>query len=228
MFDLLRDVSLVLLGGAVAAKLAVSAYFTQREHEMVVSRYLEGAVDHLAADLQRMMATFNHNWHRCLALIKAYRDYSEDFDLDELKKGFLEMTSGDLNLTAHYRIYTIVRSHALWDVHQAAMAFFDSENDKLVHEIPDAIELKLTTDRVDASHAEVAEAVAQLAKEAQDNSHRFVNLASEYQSLSRILELKRLTNKEIEKLKDGPEVQEILNRLQQNFKDILSPGSSAS
>jgi len=225
--DLFRDITLVLLGAAVAARLAVSAYFTQREHEMVVSRYLEGAVDHLAADLQRMMATLNHNWHCCLTLIKAYREYGEDFDLAELRKEFLEMASGNLNLTAHYRIYTIVRSHELWEVHQAAMSFFDIENDKLVHEIPDAIELKFRTDRVEASHAAVAETAARLAKEIQDNSQRFVNLASEYESLSRMLELKRLTNKELEKLKDGPEVKEILERLRENFKDVLSPSSTA-
>lgn len=222
METILLQTSLALFAAALTGWFAVQQYYQQREYELILTRYLEGGLDLLAADLERVNSVFHHNWARCLSVLAAYRDLETDFTLSEFDKGFLELQSSNLNVIAHHRLFTLVGTHEYWSVYQSAMAFFTSSNAILVKQIPDAIRIKLTTVRIDHPHAEVAEEGFNEAKEQEEKSHKYVQLVAELQALSAALESERFRFKELEKFRNKAEVKASVARLKEQFAEDLS------
>ncbi len=174
----------------------------------------------MSEELQRSLTRFNHNWARCLNIIKAYRDWEEDFDLSELEKDFKPFESGNLSLTANYRIYTVTRTHEFWMVYQAALSFLDTADSKVVKEIPAAIAGRLKTERLNnATHAEVAEECFTQAKKLQDESHRFYELAGALQDVAYTLERERLRFKDLENLGNNENIASAVARLREKFPE---------
>lgn len=129
---ILLQISSIILGAALTAQLAIVTYFREREHELILDRYLEGSLDYLAADLSQVSESFQHNWARCLAILKSYRDGPDEFDLNELTTGFVEVPGSRLNIVAHHRLQTLTGSSDYWCIHQKAMAFFTTANSVIV------------------------------------------------------------------------------------------------
>src|SRR3954463_7558992 len=86
-----------LAAAALAAWVALSLYFRQKEYELIKQRYLEGAVDVVAADFEAALGVLSHNWARCLHVVKLYRDEEEHLDLAELDKGFLDVDASSFS-----------------------------------------------------------------------------------------------------------------------------------
>lgn len=213
MANALLQSSLALFAAALAAWFAVLTYFRQREHELILSRYLEGGLDLLAAEVERVSETFSHNWARCLAILKSYRDLEDQFDIEELSKGFLELQSSKHNIVAHHRLYTLTGAGEYWDFYQKAMAYYTTANSVLVKEIPEVIRVKLTSDRIDTQHAEIVNHGFDVAKEQDDGSHKYVQLVAELQILSAALESERYRFKNLNNFRKKTEVQESLQRI---------------
>lgn len=227
MADVLLQVSLALLAAALAAGFAVHTYFRQREHELILSRYLEGSLDFLAAEVGNAYEIFSHNWARCLAIIKSYRDVEQQFDLGELSKDFLELKSGKHNIVAHHRLHTLTGTNDYWVAYQHAMAYFTSANSILVKEIPEAIRVKRTTDRMATSHAQIAEDAFRHAKQQMDDAQRLhVPLISEFQALSVALESERYRFKELNRFREKQEVKSSLERVRELVARIEAEGGA--
>jgi hypothetical protein len=96
------------VSGAGAAWIGVRIYFRQKEYELVKSRYLEGSLDVISSELERGLGTLNHNWARCLNIVKAFRDEKEHFDLKELEKGFLDYDASKFESIAHHRLHNLL------------------------------------------------------------------------------------------------------------------------
>jgi hypothetical protein len=222
MEAILLQTSLSLLAAALAAWFAVQTYYQQREYELIISRYLEGGLDLLASEVERVVAVYNHNWARCLSIISSYRDQESDFDLNELEKGFIELQSSNLNVIGHHKLFSLVGTHEYWSVYQSAMAFFTNANAVLVKQIPDVIRIKLTTARIQVNHAGIVEESFQEAKEQQDQSHKYVQLVAELQTLSAVLESERVRFKNLKDFRNKKEVQESLERLRRTFQEELA------
>lgn len=86
MEAIILQASLALFAAALTAWFAVQSYYQQREYELIIERYLEGGIDLLAAELERVTAVFHHNWARCLSMLGSYRDLESDFDISEFDK----------------------------------------------------------------------------------------------------------------------------------------------
>lgn len=224
--EILLQVSIVLLTAALTAWFAIHTYYQQREYELIISRYLEGGLDLLAAEVERVGAVFNHNWARCLSILGSYRDLEGDLDLAELDKGFMELQSSNLNIIGHYKLFTLVGTHEYWSVYQSAMAFFISANAVIVKQIPDVVRIKLTTTRISNSHAEVVDQGFQEASEQQDQSQKYAQLVTELQILSAALESERVRFKNLKKFRNKAEVQESLARLKETFREDLNENAT--
>lgn len=222
METILLQTSLALFAAALTGWFAVQQYYQQREYELILSRYLEGGLDLLAAELERVSAVFHHNWARCLSVLASYRDLDADFDLTEFNKGFLELQSSNLNIIAHHRLFTLVGTHEYWSIYQSAMAFFTNANAILVKQIPDAIRIKLTTDRIEHPHSDVVDEGFQEAKKQEEESHKYVQLVAELQALSAALESERFRFKELEKFRNKSAVTESVARLRALFSEELT------
>lgn len=218
----LFQVSMALLSAALAAWFAVITYFRQREHELILSRYLDGGLDLLAAEVQRVSETFSHNWARCLAILKSFRDMGTEFNTAELSQGFIELQSSKHNIVAHHRLLTLTGAAEYWHFYQKAMAYYTSANSVLVKEIPEVLRAKLTSDSLEENSEEIAEKGFVVAKEQDDRSHKFVLLVAELQTLSAALECERYTFKSLKKFKRKSEVKESIERIKSMLASLPS------
>ncbi len=217
---------MALLAAGLAAWFAIQTYYRQREYELILSRYLEGSLDLLAAELGNVSEIFSHNWARCLAIIKSYRDLEDGYDLNELNKGFMELQSSKHNTVAHQRLYFLTGTHDYWKFYQHALAYFTSANSVLEHEIPETIRVKLTTNKFKYPHSQFCEESFKHAKEQDDESHKYLCLIDEFVFLSKALESERYRFKTIEKFRNKPKVVESIKRIKKSLAS-LEENSSA-
>jgi len=123
-------------------------------------RYLEGAVDAVAAQLEASFGVVSHNYARCLQVVKSFRDTGDDFDVKELEHGFLELDQSRFLEIAHHRIGTLIGSQIVWQTFQSAMAHAASANAAVSQEIPEAIRLRRTTTRIALDQASMGRKMA--------------------------------------------------------------------
>lgn len=233
MAEIVFQISLALLVAALAAWFTVLTYFRQREHEVILSRYLEGGLDLLAAEMERVSETFSHNWARCLLIVKSFRDLNDQYDVAELSKGFLELQSSKHNIVAHHRLYTLTGTYDYWYFYQKAMAFYTSANSILVKEIPEVLRVKLTSDRINTPYSELAAEAFIVAKQQDEGSHKYVQFVAELQILSAALESERYRFKDFGKFRSKPAVSEsmenmkhLLASLDEETDDVVASGSA--
>ena len=220
MQEIIIKICMALLAAGLTALFAVQTYYRQREYELILSRYLEGSIDLLAAELSHVSEVFSHNWARCLAIIKSFRDLEDDYELNELKKGFIELQSSIHNTVAHQRLYFLTGTHDYWKVYQLALAYFTCANSVLVHEIPETIRAKLTTTKLKHPHCQIVEECAKHAKEQDDESHKYLCLIDEFVILSNALESERYRFKTIKVFRNKPEVLESIERIKKLYAEL--------
>jgi hypothetical protein len=203
----------VVLGSVIG----LNIYFRQKEYELVKQRYLEGAVDVVAAQLESSIGIVSHNYSRCLQLSKSLRDVGEHFDLSELKRGFIELDVSKFHQIAHHRIGTLLESQIIWEVFQLAMAYATSANNVITQEIPEAIRLRITTNMIEHDYATIADELANKLQELHNEGFKYSDLLNELNTLSRMLEAEKLNLKAISKFNRRPEIESIVERLKQAF-----------
>ncbi|QDH70756.1 hypothetical protein [Marilutibacter alkalisoli] len=187
---------ITLTVGLIVARVGLWIYFRQKEYELVKQRYLEQSVDLIAAELESVSGAFNHNWARCLHVLKEYRDSEEQFDRDQLNDGFTPLSGSNFHRQAHHRLRTLVQSNTFWDAYQVALSFYHSANAVIVKEIPHAIRAKFSGN-VGAPHSEiVSRAYDELAKLHRE-SERFAPLLGSLQAIASELEQENLSFKQV-------------------------------
>lgn len=201
--------------------IALRLYFRQKEYELIKQRYLEGAVDIVAAEVEQSLGVVQHNWARCLNIVKVFRDEKRDFDIHELEKGFQELDSSKLHRVPQHRIGNLTQSQLIWQVYQLAIAFSANSNTVITKEIPDTIKLKLTSDRIVEETKEIVDSLFKTLKEIDAESHKYACLTRELHALGHMLETERLSFKGIVKLAERVEVKNLLARLKADFADEL-------
>ncbi len=212
------------LGVWLGAMLALRGYFLQKEYELVKERYLEGAIDIVASEVEQCLGVAKHNWARCLNILKAFRDEKDEFDKEELSKGFLDLNISHLNRIAHLRIEGLVGlrgAQVIWAVYQVALADAANNNTIFTKEIPEVVRMKLTTSLIETEPEEIVEELFDDLWRRDEESHRFAHLTRALYRLGAILEKERMTFKQVGKFKERPEVMDLLAELERDFaKDL--------
>ena len=214
--------AVTLTAAGLAAWVALTLYFRQKEYEVIKQRYLEGGVDIVAADIEHALSTTNHNWARCLHLAKVYRDATDAFDPTELTKGFAEFQLSNFNRIGHHRIGSLIGSHVVWEVYQLALSYATNANSK-IKEMLETIRLKLTTDRISAEPSQIVSAMFAELKKLDDESHKFASLTRELYALGLMLEREKLSFISIAKFSKRAEVIALVGRLKSEFAQDLAP-----
>lgn len=210
-----------VIAALTTAWFALFLYRKQKEYDLVKQRYLDGSIDILASEVDNSLGIYNHNWARCLNILKSYRDAPDLFDVNELKHGYIEYESVKFNEIAHHRLHTLTGSLVYWKIYQKTMAFITNSVSIIQHEIPDTIKAKLTTDSIQSEHAEIVEHAFNVLKELQNESFRFAEFSKELRVLSSALEQEQLSIKNIYKFKNKSVVINSINNIENTYKDDL-------
>jgi hypothetical protein len=172
-----------LATAGLAAWVAFRLYFRQKEYELIKQRYLDGAIDIVAAEIEQSLGVLIHNWARCLNIVKAWRDEKADFDIRELEKGFHDLDSSKIHRIPHHRIGNLIGSQLIWQIYQYAMAFIANANTVITKEIPETIRIKHATDRIASEPEQIATSLFQILKKNEDSPQQ----ATGYQKENRLL-----------------------------------------
>ena len=207
---------------SLGAYIALNLYFRQKEYELIKQRYLDSAVDIVAAEVEHVLGVVSHNWARCLNIVKAYRDEKDNFDINEIEKGFLELDSSRFHRVAHHRIGNLTGSQLIWRVYQLALAFAGNANTKITKEVPEIIRFKLTTNLIESEADEIAMEMFNELKNIDNESHKFAYLIRELHALGLMLESEHLSFKSISGFPRRSDVKSLLNRLQTDFANELA------
>lgn len=222
------DVCQELIRGAVtiaaagfAAWLGLKVFLRQKQFELVKQRYLEGAIDVVAAHHEQAMGIYNHNWARCLQILKLFRDEKDSFHVEELDKGFLPLDASQFHVVAHHRLQLLVGSQVFWEVYQLALSFAVNSNAQVSKEVPETIRLKLRTTKIDVDIEKIVEESFQHLQKLHEESHKFAVLTRELEALAGMLQTEDLTFKKVLAFRNQAAVKASVDRLEKAFSDQL-------
>ena len=216
---LLLEGLFTLIAALLTAWFAIYFYHKQKEYELVKQRYLDGAIDVIASEIDVSLGVFNHNWARCLNILKSFRDNEDNFDINDLNIGFIDYQSTNFNQVAHNRLHNLTGTLAYWDVYQQVMAFVTSNVELMQHEITDTIKAKITTDSINADRKKIVKDAFELLHKIQKESHEFAYLSEELQAIASLLEQEKLSIKKVKTFKDKKEVIHSISNIKSRYKD---------
>ena len=211
-----------LLVAIVSAKIGIQIYFKQKEYELVKSRYLDGSVDVISSEVEHGLGVLNHNWARCINIVRAFRDQKDNFEISELEKGFLEFDSSQFQTIPHHRLQNLVGNQIFWDVFQLSLSFVNSSNSVITKEITDSIRIKLTDESVETPIEEVTDYAIKTLKQINADSRKYSLLTHNLQIVADILEREKLEFKRIEVFHEKKEIEEAIHNLQKTFEKELN------
>ena len=217
-----------LVAVALAAVIGLYAYFRQKEYELTKQRYLEEGIDVVASAVESLLGTTSHNYARALQICRQYRENGAEFDLVELRRGFLELDTSRFYQTAHYRVGSLLNDQIIWETFQSAMVYASTTNTLFTQEIPEAIR-KLAA-MPDGKHDRKAGA-EEMAKDVQakhDEQFVFADFTHSLHVLSLLLEQTRLSRKAIAKFSLQPDVRDVVQKLRAAYpEEVEASGAPA-
>jgi len=219
LHELLRA-ALTLSAGLLVARVGLSYFFRQKEYETVKQRYLEQSVDVIAAEIESVSRIFGHNWARALEVLRLYRELPDEFDLAELKSGFLDLRATNFQRIAHHRLGNLIRSNVVWDVFQLALSSHNSMNSKATTELTQGIRLH-KAGKLNATHQEFIERSTELLRPLSDESDSFASLVLTLQVIATELEQSQLRFKDVASFHEREAVVNAIEQLKKKFADDL-------
>jgi len=220
-YEIILTVSTSLLSIGIAAKLAISQYFKQREYELVLKRYLEGSVDLLAATLDEQFQNYKYNWSRAYVILKQFRDLKGNFDINKVDTNLREIECSKFNLVAQYRLDVIVGSQDLWAAYQLAFAFLQSANAFIADDFLAMLKIIDGKDIPDDKRKETVDSVAKKLNEQDDEYNKYVVILKYFHDIASLLEDKKLTFKTVKNLKRNSVVLQINSEIEETYKSEL-------
>ena len=206
-----------LLAVALGSFVALLLYFRQKEYELTKQRYLEGAVDIVASELDVSFGVVSHNYARCLQICKSFRDVEHNFDKRELERGFLQFDGSKFHQIAHHRISSLLGIDTVWGIFQSAMATAVSANAMMVTEIPETLRILSDQPMGMSDRRKDAERMIRDMQETHDATFKYAVLVRELHVLGILLESTKLSITSVAKFRDREDVRELIARLQSAY-----------
>lgn len=204
--------------------LGKSAYFRQKEYELITKRYLEEGIDAISKNVDRSLALFRHNWWQSTVVLKHFRDLGKDIRSELYEKPFISPDPTFFEVWRDYRLHDIVGDDVFDRAHQSldafirsSYAFFQDDLCTMVRvtlEGGKELEVKATRDEMVKSYLEEIELMDQ-------RSLRYYVLLQQLQDLSSMIQTERFSFKKLQELQTREQVKNSVNILKENFADTL-------
>lgn len=220
--EILLKGTVTFITGVGAAWVGIQIFYRQKEYELVKARYLEGSLDVISSELEDAIGILNHNWARCLNVVKAFRDEKESFDVDELSKGFIEFDNSKFQSIAHHRLQNLIGSAAFWKSFQLALSFVNSSNAVITKEITETIKLKIQTEKISMPIPDMTEKIYKELKEINDKSHRYGLITYQLQLISDEFEKEKMSLRNLKKFRKNQIVLSAITAVEAEFKKEYS------
>ena len=214
------DVAKEVIPLAAAGWFALRLFFKQKEHESITSRYLEGGIDKVASGMSENLGAHRNNWARTLHLLKEYREYGENFDMNELKKGYVEMHAGNLDSIANQRVYYLVGSLVFYKAYQSVLAFCVNSNNEMEKEIGKAIEISMSEEGKKIDRNQLIDKAKNKLDEVYEESKPYYDIVFELVNVGGVLEKQKISYKKLENFRKNGQVTKAVQNAEAALKRI--------
>ena len=106
--------------------LGKSAYFRQKEYELITKRYLEEGIDAISKNVDKSLALFRHNWWQSTVVLKHFRELGKDMRPELYQNPFIAPDPSLFEIWRDYRLLDIAGNDVFYRAHQSLDAFVRS------------------------------------------------------------------------------------------------------
>lgn len=222
--ELLIGVGAPLLGILLAARIGVANFFKQREHQLILDRYLVGAVDELGKDYETVSSAYMQNWATSLSFLAVYKDTGGEFDKARFLNSLVPTRSGKVHAAVHARLYAVTGTARFWQVFQEATAFYTEANSFMTTTLPAA----LTSTSPNLSSEELAQFVENTLLEFNDMHSGYTHIAAELECVAEVMVKNVIQLTELKSLPSLPGIADARHRIEERYGPEKVRKSSAS
>jgi hypothetical protein len=209
-----------LVAALLAFWLAKSAYFRQKEYELITERYLRDGLDRVSLQVEKSLGIFRHNWAHSLTVVKLFRDAGVDMNKDLCKTGFIDPKTELFEYWADYRVRDLIGDDIVNNVRQSLDAFVRTSHTFFKEDLCTAVRLSVEGGKqleVTAGRDEIVrEYLAELDR-LNTESNRYYILLGELQKLASVLQTERFSFKKIIKFRKSKVVMDSMKALKTVF-----------
>ena len=216
----LIDVAKEVIPLAAAGWFALRLFFKQKEHESITSRYLEGGIDKVASGMSENLDAYRNNWARTLHLLKEYREYGENFDTSELKKGYAEIHAGNLESIANRRVCYLTDSFVFYNAYQSVLAFCVNANNGMEKEIAKAIEISMSEEGKKIDRSQVIKGLQEVLFKLNEEAKLYEPIVIELVHVGGVLEKQKNSYKKLENFRKNHQVTKAVQNAEKALKRI--------
>jgi len=217
--------SIPIIAVLLAYFLGKTAYFRQKEYELITKRYLEDGIDSISINIDRSLAIVRHNWWHCTVVLKSFRDLGKDMRPELYKEGLIEPETSNFELWRNYRLKDIVGDDIFHRVHQLLDAFVKSSYAFFRDDLCNGIRVTLDGGQelqVVVSRTEIFDEMLKRLIEIDKNALKYYEFLGELQNISKIIQTNRFSFSNIDNIKGHSVVKNAVTHLKKTFKDELA------
>ena len=224
----------ILVGPSVALViffLGRSAYFRQKEFELVRDRYLNDGLDQLVTRSDYALQVFNHNWAHSLNVIKTLRGLKRNANIEVFLKDLIAPDAKMLELSVNRKVRDLLQSQITYDVHQLLAVFTHNSFLKMRDDLGNAIRLyiennadfqgKLSPEAIEKNYLPVL-----LDLNAKSNTYFF--FVKQTQELANLLQKEKLGFRAVSSFGQKPEVRSIVASLENYYAQQIEDAKSSN
>ena len=201
-----------------------SAYFRQKEYELITRRYLEEGLDAISKNVDRSLALFRHNWWQSTVVLKHFREQGKDMRKELYQNPFVAPDASLFDLWRDYRLNDIVVDDIFNRAHQSLDAFVRSSYAFFQDDLCAMVRITIEGGKelqVNASRNQVISKYLDEIKKLDEEAKRYYELLAELQKLTSIIQTERFSFRDLRKLRKRTEVIESIGNLKKLFQDTL-------
>ena len=209
--------------------LGKSAYFRQKEYELITERYLRQGLDRITDQVERSLGVFRHNWARSLTVVKMFRDCGKDMNPSLYTGGFIEPDPTLYEVWVDYRIRDLIGDDFVNLARQHLEAFIRNTYAFFSEELCTAVRLRIEGRKelsVKSDREKIAESYFSTLDRFDKESKQFHVLLGELQHITSVLQTQRFSFKRFGAIRKRPVVVKSVETLRSTFKDVSNASIS--
>jgi hypothetical protein len=203
--------------------LGKSAYFRQKEYELITERYLRQGLDRITDQVERSLGVFRHNWARSLTVVKMFRDCGKDMNPSLYRGGFIEPDPTLYEVWVDYRIRDLIGDDVVNLARQHLEAFTRNTYAFFSEDLCTAVRLGIEGGKelsVKSHREKIVESYFSSLDRLDEESKQFHVLLGELQHITSVLQTQRFSFKRFGEIRKNPVVVKSVETLRSAFKDV--------
>lgn len=213
-----------LLAAYIVYVLGKSAYFRQKEFELITERYLKEGLDKISQQIDYSLGVFRHNWDHSLNIIKSFRALGKDMRKELYQSGFINADPSLLEIWRDFRLNDIIDDDVFYHAHLSLDAFLRNSYAFFIDDLCAIV--KITVEggqehKATASREKIFESYLKEIEHLDKEVQPFYILLEELQKLAAALQTQRFSFRKLKKFHRTQIVKQSISVVKEHFKDLL-------